>query len=93
MFERDLALQPFFPDLQNFAEKRPLADDKLSATDWRNLHGFAFARRTFSACFVSLTRLRRARGLPQLPVKPSKAEIQLLKQVVADELIKEEHEV
>ena len=93
MFERDLALQPFFPDLQNFAEKRPLADDKLSAADWRNLHGFAFDRRTFSACFVSLTRLWRARGLPRLPVKPSKVEIQLLKQVVADKLMKEEYEV
>ncbi|WP_413732204.1 tRNA(Met) cytidine acetyltransferase TmcA [Sodalis sp. RH20] len=42
---------------------RPAADE-LDDDDWRNLAGFAFARRTPEACRMSLSRLLRRSDLP-----------------------------
>ncbi|NDL65412.1 GNAT family N-acetyltransferase [Enterobacteriales bacterium SAP-6] len=41
-----------------------IADDRLDDNDWRNLAGFAFAKRPPEACLTSLNRLLRRSGLP-----------------------------
>ena len=52
-FQRDAALLPYCEAL--FPNK--VADYALDESDQQNLHGFAFAQRSFSACFASLKRL------------------------------------
>lgn len=57
-FERDFPLLPFSAALQQLALNRPLAEPQpLTEADWQNLAGFAFAQRTFSACYAALCRL------------------------------------
>ncbi|WP_150539740.1 GNAT family N-acetyltransferase [Actinobacillus vicugnae] len=56
-FERDLALQPFYSNLQNLLQIQPLVQPQMDEKDWQNLHGFAFAQRSFATSYVSLTRL------------------------------------
>ncbi|MDO4698220.1 MAG: GNAT family N-acetyltransferase [Pasteurellaceae bacterium] len=62
-FERDLSLQPFWAslsaNLQNLPFSPPLATE-FDEADYANLHGFAYAKRSISACYTSLKRLSLA---------------------------------
>lgn len=58
-FERDLALQPFYAELQNILPIRPLVQLQMNEQDWRNIEGFALSQRSLAASYVSLTRLYR----------------------------------
>lgn len=56
-FERDLAMQPFYPELQNLLPIQPVVHMQMDEHDWRNLQGFASAQRSLMASYVSLMRL------------------------------------
>ncbi|MCY6397411.1 GNAT family N-acetyltransferase [Actinobacillus pleuropneumoniae] len=58
-FERDLALQPYYAELQNMLPIRPLVQLQMDEQDWRNIEGFALAQCSLAASYVSLTRLYR----------------------------------
>ncbi|AKO45597.1 GNAT family N-acetyltransferase [[Haemophilus] ducreyi] len=56
-FERDLALQPFYPTLKNCLAIPAHVENEMNQDDWQNLHGFAFAQRSLANCYTSLKRL------------------------------------
>lgn len=63
-FQHDFPLLPYPPAVQDLCRFTPAVDDTLHPEDWQNLHGFAYANRTFSACYASLTRLYRQQPKP-----------------------------
>lgn len=77
-FEQDLALHPFFSDLQKILRIQPLARFALNQQDINNLQGFAFAKRSYSACFVSLKRVWN-----NLSTTLTKTEVQQLREKCA----------
>lgn len=79
-FARDFALLLFFDELATtlpqFTDYQPLADWQLQASDWQNLHGFAYAKRTISACYASLKRFERDCGEMFIADLPTKSDIE-----------------
>lgn len=87
LFQRNAPLLPYCQQNIN-------PDFSLNEQDWQNLYGFAYAQRTFSACYASLKRLAKQypsvwwRELVQQKKLPnlSKAELKALRQAIAETL-------